>query len=240
MTRVVARRDHAGEPSTRERILREASELFAQRGYHATTTRQIAEAVGVRQPALFHHFESKAGIVTAMLSWDLDEAVPFAEWMADEPGSASVRLYRYLVHDLAHLADSPYNLSAVYAEDVMGDPDFSSWARKRNRVHAAVERIVREGIGAGEFVDIHPPIVREAIAGILTRALTLYSGGRRHDTALTDDIASLILRGLLVRPSRLEAIRREAAATDRPRRPPRTSGRAPRPSRAAASGGSSG
>lgn len=212
MSQAEARPGRAGELNTRERILREASELFARRGYHATTTRQIAEAVGVQQPALFHHFESKAGIVTAMLSWDLDEAVPFAEWLADEPGAASLRLYRYLVHDLAHLADSPYNLSAVYAEDVMGDPAFATWARKRARVHAAVERIVRDGIDEGEFVDIHPPIVREAVAGILTRTLTLYSGGRRHDADLTDEIASLILRGLLIDPSRLDAIRDEAQA----------------------------
>ncbi|MGH2596951.1 MAG: helix-turn-helix domain-containing protein [Actinomycetota bacterium] len=46
--------------STRERILHEASELFARQGYHGTTTRQIADAVGVRQPALFHHFDAKS------------------------------------------------------------------------------------------------------------------------------------------------------------------------------------
>ncbi|MGH2596950.1 MAG: hypothetical protein ACRDH7_13410 [Actinomycetota bacterium] len=149
----------------------------------------------------------------ALLRWDLEEAVASTDRLAAEDGPASVRLYRYLTHDLAHLADAPYNLSGVYAEDVMGDPTFGTWARKRAHVHAAVERIVRAGVESGEFVDVQPSMVREAIAGILVRTLTLYSGGRRHDAALTDEIASLILRGLLSDPTRIEAIRDDARAT---------------------------
>jgi AcrR family transcriptional regulator len=200
------------EMPTRERILHEASELFAKQGYHATTTRQIADAVGVRQPALFHHFDAKSDIVKALLRWDLDEAVASTDRLAAEDGPAGVRLYRYLAHDLEHLADAPYNLSGVYAEDVMGDPTFGTWARKRAHVHAAVERIVREGVESGDFVHVQPSMVREAIAGILVRTLTLYSGGRRHDAALTDEIASLILRGLLSEPSRMDEIRAAARA----------------------------
>jgi hypothetical protein len=52
---------------------------------------------------------------------------------------------------------------------------------------------------------------REAIAGILIRALTLYSGGRTGASArFGDEIASLVLRGLLTEPATLEAVRRDA------------------------------
>jgi AcrR family transcriptional regulator len=196
--------------STRERILFEASNLFARYGYHATTTRQIAGAVGIQQPSLFHHFASKAAIVEALLGWDLDQALPYVEGLAAEGGSAAVRLYHYLCHDLAHLAGCPYNLSGIYAEDVMGDPAFARWAGKRERVHAAVERILREGIDTGEFIDVQPALVRESIAGILVRALTLYSGGRHPAGPLGDQIALLLLRGLLTDPSRFPEVRRRA------------------------------
>src|SRR5439155_21363461 len=94
-------RERRPEPaSNRERILIEAARLFARRGYHATTTRQIAQAVGIRQPSLFHHFPSKHAIVAEILRSDLDEAVPAAEALASGPGPASVRLYRYLRHDV--------------------------------------------------------------------------------------------------------------------------------------------
>ncbi len=198
--------------ATRERILYEASNLFARRGYHATTTRLIADAVGIRQPSLFHHFKSKAGIIEALLSWDLDQIVPFTVALASGKGSAAVRLYRYLVHDITHLATAPYNLSALYGEDVIGDPALANWSRKRSRLHAAVERIVRAGVDSGEFVSVQPAVVREVVVGILVRTETLYSGGRRPVSELAEQVATIILRGLLAEPSAVDEVRLRAIA----------------------------
>lgn len=205
----------SGERSTRERILSEASKLFARRGYHGTSTREIATAVGIRQPSLFHHFRSKVAILQALLASDLDEAVPHAEAIADADARASVRLYAYLRHDADHLIDSPYNLSGLYTEEVMGHPDFAPWVEKRARLHAAIERVVRDGVSSGEFVDVSPGLVREAITGILVRTLTVFSDG--PPTAgedLGDEIASLVLRAVLRQPRQLPAIRREALRLD--------------------------
>jgi AcrR family transcriptional regulator len=196
---------------TRERILCEASSLFARQGYHGTSTREIAAAVGVRQPSLFHHFPSKGAIVRALLASDLDDALPFVLALAREDGSAATRLYRYLHHDVAHLASSPYNLSGVYTEEVMGDPEFGPWSRKRGRLHGAVERIVQQGMASGEFVLVPSLLIREAIAGILVRTLMLYSGRPGAPAALADEIAGFVLRGLLADPDRLDEVRLAAA-----------------------------
>lgn len=195
--------------TTRERILFEASFLFAGRGYHATTTREIAEAVGIRQPSLFHHFESKGAIAEALLDWDLGNILPYARALAQQPGSAAVRLYTYLIRDLKHLTQAPYNLNGIYAEDVMGDPAFSRWARRRVELHSTVERIVKQGMETGEFISMRPDVVREAIAGIVTRTLTLYSG-RQRSTDLSDQIAGLVLRALLSDAVRLDNVRDSA------------------------------
>jgi AcrR family transcriptional regulator len=200
----------AADRSTRERILYEASIRFANSGYHATTTRDIALAVGVRQPSLFHHFPSKAAIVIALLEWDLSEALPYVRRLAASDGLAAVRLYHYICHDVEHLATAPYNLSGIYAEDVMGDPEFGEWAGKRNAIHGAVERIVRQGIESAEFLPVRPAVVRESIAGVLTRTLTLHSGGRKARRELGDDIAALLIRGLLADPSRIDSVRQAA------------------------------
>jgi hypothetical protein len=63
------------------------------------------------------------------------------------------------------------------------------------------------------FLPIDTALAREAVAGILIRAMTLYSGGRTGASAqFGDEIASLILRGLLAEPAALDAVRRDAAA----------------------------
>lgn len=51
----------------RERILSEATRLFVQRGYHAISMREIAEAVGVSKAGLYYHFTDKQELLLAIL-----------------------------------------------------------------------------------------------------------------------------------------------------------------------------
>jgi AcrR family transcriptional regulator len=51
-----------GGPSTRERILDIALELFTERGYDKTSLRDIAERLGTTKAALYYHFERKEDI----------------------------------------------------------------------------------------------------------------------------------------------------------------------------------
>jgi TetR/AcrR family transcriptional regulator len=52
---------------TAERILDAAEALFAARGYAATTLRDVASAVGLRNPSLYNHFASKEALYAAVL-----------------------------------------------------------------------------------------------------------------------------------------------------------------------------
>ncbi|WP_235870708.1 TetR/AcrR family transcriptional regulator [Rhodococcus xishaensis] len=51
----------------RDRILEAARHVFAERGCDATTTRDIANAVGLTQGSLYHHFDSRDAILVAIL-----------------------------------------------------------------------------------------------------------------------------------------------------------------------------
>ncbi|MEO6412991.1 MAG: helix-turn-helix domain-containing protein, partial [Pedococcus sp.] len=56
----------AGTGGTRERIVAAAAELFAERGFHATPMTGIAEASGLSQTGLLHHFASKEDLLAAV------------------------------------------------------------------------------------------------------------------------------------------------------------------------------
>jgi AcrR family transcriptional regulator len=47
---------------TKKAILKEATTLFSQNGYKATSVRKIASAVGIRESALYNHFKNKEDI----------------------------------------------------------------------------------------------------------------------------------------------------------------------------------
>ncbi len=58
---------HSEVPTTRERILSEGAKLFAARGYHGVSMREMALAVGVTKPALYHHYADKEALFLAIL-----------------------------------------------------------------------------------------------------------------------------------------------------------------------------
>jgi len=78
-------------PRTRERILDAALTLFADRGYEATSMREIAEQLGITKPALYYHFDSKADIVRAMLADTEERVTGLVEWARSQPDSPEVR-----------------------------------------------------------------------------------------------------------------------------------------------------
>lgn len=78
-------------PRTRQRILDAALRLFAEKGYDATSMREISEQLGITKAALYYHFDSKAEIVRAMLADTEEQVTGLVEWARQQPGTAAVR-----------------------------------------------------------------------------------------------------------------------------------------------------
>jgi TetR/AcrR family transcriptional regulator, cholesterol catabolism regulator len=66
-----------------------AGELFAQKGYRATTVREIADAAGILSGSLYHHFDSKESIGDEILSGFTNEVL--ANYRAAVASAASPR-----------------------------------------------------------------------------------------------------------------------------------------------------
>lgn len=60
--------DSSSAPDTRTRILRAALELFAERGYDGTTTREVAIRACVAELTLFRHFGNKQTLLQNALA----------------------------------------------------------------------------------------------------------------------------------------------------------------------------
>ncbi len=56
------------EGEVARQVARVAARLFAERGYDATSVREIVEAAGVTKPTLYYHFGSKEGLAQALLT----------------------------------------------------------------------------------------------------------------------------------------------------------------------------
>lgn len=66
-TRPLGRPPNVDGAQTRARLLDAALELFARQGFSGTSIREIAEAVGIRDSAIYSHFDSKQALYEALL-----------------------------------------------------------------------------------------------------------------------------------------------------------------------------
>ena len=62
-----SKQKESGNGPVRQRLLEGAAELFTQKGYAATTVREIVAAAGVTKPVLYYYFRNKEGIYLELM-----------------------------------------------------------------------------------------------------------------------------------------------------------------------------
>ena len=103
--------------TAREEILDAAAELFTAQGFANTSTRSIADAVGIRQSSLYHHFKTKDDILEDLLEGTVAAGLAFARAVAALPtseGPAGSRLHAVALYDGTQLCSARWNLGVLY------------------------------------------------------------------------------------------------------------------------------
>ena len=144
--------------STRDRILLEASQLFATHGFRGASTRQIAERVGVRQPSLFKHFASKRAMLAELTIYDMKVPAHHAQAAAAAKGSAVDRFAGYLAWDLEWYRTMPFDLRGV-TEQVVRSERLEGARRAVKAWNEAVGETLDQGVASGEFSAQAVPFV---------------------------------------------------------------------------------
>jgi AcrR family transcriptional regulator len=134
---------------TARAIVAAARRLFMAHGYRAVSTRQVAEAVGLTQPALYHHFATKEELYVAVALHEVGRLRAGIERLAGRDGPWSARL-----HDIARfmLTTVDYDFPLMYHD--MGT-ELGTAARERlgaafyGGIIGPLAALFAEGEGAG-------------------------------------------------------------------------------------------
>lgn len=125
-----------GDRSAREQILDTAAALFAEHGYAGTSTRAIAEGVGIRQASLYHHFAGKDEILLELLETSVRPSLAFVGPLLEHPDRAAA-LYALAVIDVGTLLATPHNIGSLYLAHEVQQPRFDSFRQQRAVLQAA-------------------------------------------------------------------------------------------------------
>lgn len=136
--------------TAREEILDAAAELFTTRGYTNTSTRMIADAVGMRQASLYHHFANKDELLDALLSGTVDTPLAVAQAIHASTALPEVKMYALALFDAGQLSRSTWNLGALYLLPELSEDRFDSFRQHRYALmdrYAEIASSVLRGLG---------------------------------------------------------------------------------------------
>jgi TetR/AcrR family transcriptional regulator len=173
-----SRKRHARpeETAVRGRLLESAIDIFNQRGYAASTVREIVEASGVTKPVLYYYFGSKEGIYTEIMTQVLEN---FRQSLAEPglPGTNSRVRIQHLcekIYTMAHENVKVVRLiHAIFYGPPQGAPPCFRPETFHDLFHEAIVKLVREGIRSGEFSRTREDIMAYAIEGVFNFTIDL-------------------------------------------------------------------
>ncbi|MGW4325329.1 TetR/AcrR family transcriptional regulator [Nocardia sp. NPDC004573] len=150
--RVEQRRRRGSTP--RAEILDAAGELFTTNGYANTSTRAIADAVGIRQASLYHHFAAKDDILDALLAETVAAPIELAERLRAQREPAPVRLYALALFDVRQLCASRWNLGALYLLPELRTERFAAFRLRRDELRGHYEALAAQVLAEGSAASV--------------------------------------------------------------------------------------
>jgi AcrR family transcriptional regulator len=150
-------------------ILTAARDLFARRGYRGTSLASIAEAAGLSQPGLLHHYPSKNAVLLAVLA-SRDSAG--SSMSSPLPGAPGIGIIDGLAALVAHNESDPQIValfSMLLGEAVGAEhPAHEYFVRRYDEIRACITQNLRD---AQQERALAPGIDPEALANVLIAVL---------------------------------------------------------------------
>jgi len=196
----------------KEAILLAAAELFASQGYAGTSTREIADRVGIRQPSLFYHFSKKEEILRAIVDQAAASLLDHLPDFEKRPERAAIKLYDLLNLDFLYLMTEPYGIGQLMLLPELRSGDLrQEIEQKRNRIIDVYRKLIRQGIKEGDFLASDVNVTTFTVFGMGEAIWTWYRPSRSKSPAkIAEQIADLAFRALLRDPSMLDSIKKAA------------------------------
>lgn len=190
-------------PDAARRLLVAAVDAFAERGYHATTTRDIAGRAGMSPAALYIHYKTKEELLHRISRIGHDKALEILETAASGTGAAADRLDAAVRSFVRwHAAHHTTARVVQYELDALAPEHRSEIVALRRRSDAAVRRILADGVRAGEFDVPDVPGTTLAVLSLCIDVARWFStAGQRTPDEVGALYADLVLRMVGARPA---------------------------------------
>ncbi len=210
-------RKPADQSVSREDIIQAAADVLKQKGYEATTMKDIASEVDLTAASLYHHFKNKNALLLAVLEAGMDYALGRIRPVAESDREAAAKLREMICVHVVSLAEHTAVGAAMVFEigaligvkppasngesarqavnELAGRRD--AFFERRDRFENYFREVVAAGIESGEFREVDVPIFVKTMLGANNWVSVWYRpGGRLSGDVIADQMADTFLRSL--------------------------------------------
>jgi TetR/AcrR family transcriptional regulator, cholesterol catabolism regulator len=182
-----------------EEIIDAAARVFAERGYHGTSTQAIADVLGMRQASLYYYFPSKEAALELVCARGTDGFVESAEAVLESAGTPLEKLTCLIA---AHLA--PIETKRDYVKVFINErrylpgPSRRRIGRKSRRIERCFELVILAGIAEGSIRrDADARLTMLAVLGMCNAVINWRPSDQAKDMRrVAAEFATIVASGL--------------------------------------------
>ncbi|MGB9640658.1 MAG: TetR/AcrR family transcriptional regulator [Anaerolineales bacterium] len=186
---------------TRDDILDAAAQIFRQKGYHAASMQDIANAVQLQKASLYYHVNSKQEILLMILDRALDILINGMQGVMAMPLAPEEKLRQAMAVYFQIMLEQRDLASVLLLEYRSLEPEFRQrHIPRRDHYEKLWRDLLNEGIEQGVFQVSDVALATRFLLGVMNWTITWYrEDGRLSPLELAQECANLFVLGLKVR-----------------------------------------
>lgn len=187
------------KPEKARKIKKIVARLFAEKGYHATSMREVGRYAGLNQSSLYNYFKSKEDILFHIMNDAMDEALATIEEICEMSLAPEDKLNRVLDFYARYYAGDKENLTLLVNEmQALEDAHHRILLEKQRRYVALIRSILEALCDSKRMKNIHPTIATFAFFGMVHYTIKWYSkDGAISPEALAECFVEIFTKGIL-------------------------------------------
>ena len=188
------------EANTREKIIKHALKIFAQKGYFRTTVDDIAQATGVAKGTLYLYFKDKANLYVATIDEHFSRGLDALSTIDAREITPTEKMEAVAVNFIDYIKNLKTSHMLFTFENINIE------GKTLKNIHSTIEpkiqmminiigNIINQGIEKNEFRDVDPKVAAFHFISTI-RAIFLSNFYMSNDAFKTDTMLKLFFEGL--------------------------------------------
>ncbi|MDQ0772734.1 AcrR family transcriptional regulator [Streptomyces aurantiacus] len=188
-----------------QEIYEQATRLFAQRGYAGTSFQDIASAVGLTRPALYHYVKSKDELLAKLVAEITVVAAADLAALAEREDLSAADRIRQIVRLMVRRQGEQGERFRLLLRSEADLPDevAASYEENRKAVLHSLSHVIEQGVARGEFRPVTPAVAALGTLGIVNWVAWWYHPGSHFDLdSVCAELADMAVHGLVAEAGR--------------------------------------